>query len=69
VLLTSSVLNAAYFLPVSYVAFFGTEVRENPATVREIPMVTIPLVATAILSVWMGIFPDYFIVLAAWVVE
>jgi hypothetical protein len=31
--------------------------------------VTIPLVATAILSVWMGISPDYFLVLAAWVVE
>ena len=55
VLLVSSVLNAAYFLPVSYVAFFGTEAQESPVTAREIPMVTIPLVATAILSVSMGI--------------
>jgi multicomponent Na+:H+ antiporter subunit D len=69
VLLVSSILNAAYFLPVSYVAFFGTEAPESPPSVREIPMVTIPLVATAILSVSMGIFPDYFLVLAAWVVE
>jgi multicomponent Na+:H+ antiporter subunit D len=32
-------------------------------------MVTIPLVATAILSVSMGIFPDYFLALAEGVVR
>ncbi|ANL41907.1 MULTISPECIES: monovalent cation/H+ antiporter subunit D family protein [Rhizobium] len=69
VLLISSVLNAAYFLPISYLAFFGTETQESPATVREIPMVTIPLVATAILSVLMGIFPGYFLTLADGVVR
>lgn len=69
VLLVSSVLNAAYFLPVSYVAFFGTSSQESPATVREIPMMTVPLVATAILSVLMGIFPDYFLTLAQGVVR
>ncbi|TIX60955.1 MAG: monovalent cation/H+ antiporter subunit D family protein, partial [Mesorhizobium sp.] len=69
VLLVSSVLNAAYFLPVSYVAFFGTDAQEWPATVHEIPMVTIPLVATAILSVSMGIFPGYFLALAEGVVR
>jgi multicomponent Na+:H+ antiporter subunit D len=68
VLLVSSVLNAAYFLPVSYVAFFEAEKEESRATVREIPLVTIPLVATAILSVLMGIFPDYFLTLADGVV-
>ncbi|TIW50396.1 MAG: NADH-quinone oxidoreductase subunit N, partial [Mesorhizobium sp.] len=36
---------------------------------REIPMVTIPLVATAILSVSMGIFPGYFLTLAEGVVR
>jgi multicomponent Na+:H+ antiporter subunit D len=69
VLLVSSVLNAAYFLPISYVAFFGTETAESQATIREIPMVTIPLVATAILSVMMGIFPGYFLALAEGVVR
>ncbi|BCH28102.1 cation:proton antiporter [Mesorhizobium sp. L-8-10] len=69
VLLVSSVLNAAYFLPVSYGAFFGTEAAESPTPVREIPMVAIPLVATAILSVSMGIFPDYFLSLAEGVVR
>jgi len=68
VLLISSVLNAAYFLPVSYAAFFEAEPEESRAAVREIPMVTIPLVATAILSVLMGIFPDYFLTLANGVV-
>jgi multicomponent Na+:H+ antiporter subunit D len=69
VLLVSSVLNAAYLLPVSYGAFFGSEALESPATVREIPLVTIPLVATAILSVLMGIFPGYFLALAEGVVR
>lgn len=69
VLLVSSVLNAAYFLPVSYVAFFGAGAPESPATIREIPLVTVPLVATAILSVLMGIFPGYFLALAEGVVR
>ncbi|HVI91575.1 MAG TPA: monovalent cation/H+ antiporter subunit D family protein [Dongiaceae bacterium] len=69
VLLVSAVLNAAYFLPVSYIAFFGTAARESPTTVREIPMVTIPLVATAMLSVAMGVFPGYFLALAEGVVR
>ncbi|MEK1890229.1 MAG: monovalent cation/H+ antiporter subunit D family protein [Phyllobacterium sp.] len=69
VLLVSSVLNAAYFLPVTYIAFFGTEAQKDPAPVREIPMMTIPLVATAVLSVLVGIFPDYFLALAQGVVK
>ena len=77
VLLVSSVLNAAYFLPVTYTAFFEKE-KAGPAgddpeavapdDIREIPLVTIPLVATAILSVVMGVFPGYFLTLAAGVV-
>ena len=69
VLLVSSVLNAAYFLPVTYLAFFRTEAEGSPETVREIPMMTIPLVATAILSVSMGVFPNYFLALAEGVVR
>jgi len=69
VLLVSSVLNAAYFLPVSYAAFFQAERQESQTTVREIPLVTIPLVATAILSVLMGIFPGYFLTLADGVIR
>ena len=69
VLLVSSVLNAAYFLPVSYVAFFGTEAPENPAPVREIPLLAIPLVATAVLSLLVGVYPGYFLALAEGVVR
>ncbi|TLX04998.1 monovalent cation/H+ antiporter subunit D family protein [Rhizobium sp. MHM7A] len=69
VILVSSVLNAAYFLPVSYAAFFQAEKQESRAKVREIPLVTIPLVATAILSVLMGIFPGYFLFLADGVIR
>ncbi|SCB58062.1 multisubunit sodium/proton antiporter, MrpD subunit [Rhizobium aethiopicum] len=69
VILVSSVLNAAYFLPVSYAAFFQAEKQESRAKVREIPLVTIPLVATAILSVLMGIFPGYFLILADGVIR
>ncbi|MBX5083182.1 monovalent cation/H+ antiporter subunit D family protein [Rhizobium lentis] len=69
VLLVSSVLNAAYFLPVSYAAFFQAERQESQTTVREIPLVTIPLVVTAILSVLMGIFPGYFLILADGVIR
>ncbi|WP_170763344.1 proton-conducting transporter membrane subunit [Ruegeria lacuscaerulensis] len=68
VLLVSSILNAAYFLPVSYIAFFGKE-TDGDSRVREIPLVTVPLVATGILSLLMGIFPGYFITLAEEVVR
>jgi multicomponent Na+:H+ antiporter subunit D len=78
VLLVSSVLNAAYFLPVTYTAFFEKE-NSNPVgdgaeavapgDIREIPLVTIPLVVTAILSLLMGVFPGYFLTLAAGVVQ
>ena len=73
VLLVSAVLNAAYFLPVSYIAFFEKE-RDDPdmevaaGDIREIPLITIPLVATALLSLAMGIYPNYFLGLARGVV-
>ena len=66
----------------SYVAFFGTEepveelvetsIGEAPKsgrTIQEIPLITIPLVATAVLSLLMGIYPDYFLTLAEGVVK
>ena len=73
VLLVSSVLNAAYFLPVSYTAFFEKEKDDRhlevaASDIREIPLVTIPLVATALLSLAMGLYPNYFLSLARGVV-
>ncbi len=70
VLLVSALLNAAYFLPVVYTAFFE---RPGPAgdgglivmeEVREIPLLSIPLLVTALLSLLLGIYPDYFLSLA-----
>ena len=37
--------------------------------IREIPMVAIPLFATAILSLLMGMYPEYFMTLAQGVVR
>ncbi len=77
VLLVSSVLNAAYFLPVVYTAFFEKEKTNpvgdgpdeiHPNDIREVPLVTIPLVVTALLSLVMGVFPGYFLTLARGVV-
>ena len=70
VLLVSAVLNAAYFLPVTYTAFFEKEKIPNDQSlvaaenIREIPMVVVPLVITAILSLVLGLYPQYFLELA-----
>jgi multicomponent Na+:H+ antiporter subunit D len=77
VLLLSSVLNAIYFLPISYKAFFEAEEKppdgSNSSTtqqlpadqdIKEIPLVTIPLMITAVLSLLLGVYPHYFLSLA-----
>ncbi len=81
VLLISTVLNAAYFLPITYKAFFEKEEPSSDAhgdaghgdghheEIREIPMVVVPLVLTAVISFLIGIFPDYFIHLAQEVIR
>jgi len=62
VLLLSSILNAIYFLPISYKAFF--EAEKTRQDIKEIPLVTIPLVVTATLSLLLGVYPHYFLSLA-----
>lgn len=75
VLLLSAVLNAAYFLPVAYTAFFEeAKPADDPRLVahkdiREIPMVAVPLVVTALLSLALGLNPDYFLRLATLVMQ
>lgn len=69
VLLASAVLNAAYFLPVTYTAFFEPEKPPGAGLaaleeVREIPMVAVPLVITAGLSLLLGLIPGFFVDLA-----
>lgn len=73
VLLVSSFLNAAYFLPITYKAFFeedkGGYTHNQGGEIREIPLVAIPLFLTSILSIIMGIYPDYFLNLAQRVIR
>lgn len=78
VLLISTVLNAAYFLPITYKAFFEEETKSHDTNhdsdhhheePREIPMVVIPLVITAIISLIIGVYPDYFLGLAKEVIK
>jgi multicomponent Na+:H+ antiporter subunit D len=62
VLLSSTLLNAAYFVPVVYQAFFG---KPNPADAdhkykEAHPSMVIPLSITAAISVVIGLYPGFF---------
>jgi multicomponent Na+:H+ antiporter subunit D len=65
VLLVSSLLNAAYLGPVVYKAYF-----EEPASdhhddhVREVPLMVVPLVFSAAVSLVLGVYPDLVLRLA-----
>ncbi|MFQ5579675.1 MAG: monovalent cation/H+ antiporter subunit D family protein [Nitrospiria bacterium] len=73
VLLTSTVLNAMYFVPIVYRAFFKAPQELHPAgdkdghgeeahEVGEVSyFVVIPLMTTAIISLILGVFPDIFL--------
>jgi multicomponent Na+:H+ antiporter subunit D len=62
VLLTSTLLNAAYFAPVIYQAFFGklSEADAHHHYKEAHPAMVVPLVTTAVISVIIGIYPDIF---------
>lgn len=64
VLMTSSLLNAGYFVPIVLTAFFGKPPPEEAVThssLEKSPLIllmVVPLCLCAILSVLLGIFPD-----------
>ena len=62
ILLASTLLNAGYFVPVCYKAFFGKPPEDEPYTgIQEASKVmVIPLCITAFISVVIGIYPDFF---------
>jgi multicomponent Na+:H+ antiporter subunit D len=60
VLLVSTLLNAGYFVPVTYRAFFGTLAQADQGLKEASPAMVIPLLITAAISLAMGIFPDFF---------
>jgi len=64
VLLVSSILNAAYFLPVVYKAFFEEPNDKINGVSEATPFVYIPLLITAIGSILIFFYPDYFFQLA-----
>jgi multicomponent Na+:H+ antiporter subunit D len=63
VLVASSLLNAAYFAPVVYHAFFSPPPAEDAGHhYGEAPLaMLVPLCLTAVLSVVIGVFPDFFL--------
>jgi multicomponent Na+:H+ antiporter subunit D len=62
VLLTSSLLNAAYFLPIVYRGFFAATPEGEGEGFKEAPLLCIvPLSLTALASLEMFFFPDMFI--------
>jgi multicomponent Na+:H+ antiporter subunit D len=73
VLLSSTLLNAAYFLPIVFKAFFEkpkqVTIGSEASQMQEAPyFVLIPILITAIGSILIGVFPDFFISLAEEVV-
>ncbi|KAF5032043.1 Na(+)/H(+) antiporter subunit D [anaerobic digester metagenome] len=61
-LLTSTLLNAGYFVPVIYRAFFRPPVPEvDHSHFKEAPLVmVVPLCLTAFISVALGLYPQIF---------
>ena len=61
ILLPSPLLNAAYFLPVTYRAFFGKRPADEPYTgIKEAPLsMLIPILIACFISVVIGIFPNF----------
>lgn len=78
-LLFSTILNAAYFLPITYKAFFVKDEvsshshhdtsHDHHAEIKENPMIVVPLVLTAIISLIIGVYPNYFLSLAQEVIR
>ena len=58
VLLTSSLLNAAYLGPIVYKAYFEEAPVSGQVRVREVPWMVVPLVVSALASLLLGMYPD-----------
>lgn len=61
VLLASSILNAGYFLPIVYKAFFPKNGAVGLQRAEASPFMVVPLFLTSVLSVLFGLFPDFFL--------
>ena len=63
VLVASTILNAGYFVPITIRAFFeGKKERWSRKDIQEAPLtMVVPLVLASLISLVLGIFPDFFI--------
>lgn len=69
-LFVSASLNAFYFLPIVYTAFFEEPDKKNQHDeIKENPFMVIPLVITAVSSISFFLYPNYFINLAKEVIK
>ncbi|ACI21251.1 MULTISPECIES: monovalent cation/H+ antiporter subunit D family protein [Thermodesulfovibrio] len=60
IFIASSFLNAVYFLPISYKAFFRKPLQENRwQNVKENYFCAIPLLITALFTIILGVYPDF----------
>lgn len=61
ILIASTMLNAAYFAPITYKAFFGKRPADEPFTgIKEAPLsMLIPIIIACTISVLIGIFPNF----------
>ena len=69
VILTSSLLNAAYFLPVIYTAFFKQLAPEDQKFGEAPLTMVVPLALTATATILLGIFPQPFLRLIQEVIQ
>jgi multicomponent Na+:H+ antiporter subunit D len=61
VILTSSLLNSAYFLPIIYRAFFMKISPEDEGLQEASPAMLVPISITAFATIALGIYPELFI--------
>lgn len=71
VLLASTLLNAGYFLPILYKAFFeDLKETDDDGELKEAPyLMVVPLMLTAIGSLLLGLYPNFFLELAREVIR
>ena len=73
VLVVSTLLNAAYFIPIIYKAFFEAEAPashgEHHVEVKESFVMVLPLVVSATIALILGIYPDGLLMLVHQVVK
>ena len=63
VLMASTILNAGYFVPITIRAFFeGKKERWRRSDIQEAPLtMVVPLCLAAVISLLLGIYPDFFV--------